>query len=75
MVLKTFNVEKETYEKFSEYCKKYGISMSKQISLFMKSVIDDEPEIREEYIKKLKNIRKQKNIKIGSLKEFKERYS
>lgn len=36
MVLKTFNVEEESYKKFSEFCKENGLSMSKQIELFLK---------------------------------------
>ena len=39
MVLKTFNVQEVVYEKFSHFCKGRGISMSKQIDLFMQSVI------------------------------------
>ena len=35
MVLKTFNLDEETYRKFSEFCRENGISMSKQINLFM----------------------------------------
>lgn len=52
MVLKTFNVQKETYEVFSKFCKERGISMSKQIELFMRSIIEEEPEPKKEYVKK-----------------------
>ncbi|MBW2965702.1 DUF2683 family protein [Candidatus Woesearchaeota archaeon] len=34
-----------------------------------------EPELRPEYVKKLKGIKKQKGIKIGGIKEFRKRYS
>ncbi len=74
MVLKTFNVEDETYRKFSDFCKGNGISMSKQIEFFMKSIIEEESEAKEEYIEKLNRIRKQKSLHIGSLENFKKRY-
>ena len=74
MVLKTFNVEEPTYKKFSDFCKGNGISMSKQIEFFMKSVIEEEPQAKKEYLKKLERIRKQKTIHIGSLEDFKRRY-
>ena len=74
MVIKSFNVEDETYQKFSEYCKGNGISMSKQVDFFMKSVIEVEPEAKKEYIDKSNNIRKQKSISIGGLDSFKKKY-
>lgn len=74
MVLKTFNVQEEVYNKFSNFCKGNGISMSKQIDFFMRSVIEEEPEAKQEYLKKLERIRKQKTIHIGSLENFKKRY-
>ena len=46
MVLKTFNVEEETYNKFSSFCKGNGISMSRQIDFFMRSVVEEEPEAK-----------------------------
>jgi len=72
MVLKTFNVEKETYDQFSHFCKGYGISMSKQIDTFMKSFLEEEPEARKEYLQKLEKIRKGKFIRVDN---FAERYS
>ena len=33
-----------------------------------------EPELRPEYVEKLKGIKKQKGIKVGSVKEFRKRY-
>lgn len=74
MSIKSFNVEDDTYKRFSEYCKDSGISMSKQIEFFMKSVIEDEPEVKQEYIDKINRIRKQKSIHIGGLEDFKKRY-
>ncbi|MBU1201160.1 MAG: hypothetical protein KJ583_01630 [Nanoarchaeota archaeon] len=74
MSIKSFNVEEETYKKFSEYCKGSGLSMSKQIDFFMKSVVEEEPEARKEYLDKLNKIRKEKSIHIGGLDAFKKRY-
>lgn len=71
MVLKTFNVQEDVYKKFSSFCKGHGISMSKQIELFMESMIEEEPEVRKEYLEKLERIRKGKFIRV---KNFAERY-
>ncbi|MCX6665079.1 MAG: hypothetical protein NT038_03315 [Euryarchaeota archaeon] len=71
MVLKTFNVQEETYLKFSRFCKEHGISMSKQIELFMHAVMAEEPKAKKEYLEKLDKIRKGKFIPIEN---FTERY-
>jgi hypothetical protein len=75
MVLKTFNVDEETYTKFSEFCRENGISMSKQVDFFIKSQLEEKPKIREEYLRKLEAIRKGKFIKVGGIEDFKKRYS
>ncbi|MCF7872001.1 hypothetical protein K9L97_03110 [Candidatus Woesearchaeota archaeon] len=69
MAIKTFNVDEETYRKFSEYCKSSGISMSKQINNFMKTMTEDEREVREEYLERLERIRKGKYIKVKDLEK------
>ena len=71
MVLKTFNVKESAYLKFSKFCKAHGISMSKQISMFMESMVEREPKAKEEYLKKLERIRGGGFI---SVKGFAERY-
>ena len=71
MVLKTFNVQAEVYDKFSSFCKEHGISMSKQVEFFMESVVEEEPEAKKEYLRKLDRIRKGKFILT---KSFAERY-
>ena len=71
MVLKTFNVQEEVYSKFSHFCKEHGISMSKQIQIFMESQVEEEPEAKKEYLEKLERIRKVKFIRV---KSFAERY-
>ncbi len=40
MGIKTFSIDNETYEKFKEFCKKEGYSMSKKVEKFMKSEMD-----------------------------------
>jgi len=64
MVLKTFNLEEGVYNKFSNFCKENGISMSKQINIFIQSQMEEEPKVREEYLKKLEIIRKGKIIPV-----------
>ncbi|MSS74385.1 hypothetical protein EXS72_01965 [Candidatus Pacearchaeota archaeon] len=39
MAIKTFNIDKETYDQFSAYCKKNGISMSKRVEHFIKEEV------------------------------------
>ena len=39
MVLKTFNLDEKIYGKFSKYCKKNGISMSKKIENFIEGEV------------------------------------
>ena len=74
MALKTFNIEESVYKKFSDICKGNGMSMSKQIEFFMKSVVEEEPEAKKEYLEKLDKIRKEPTIKIGTIENFRKRY-
>ena len=41
MALKTFNLDSQVYKKYSDYCKKEGISMSKKIENFIKKEIEN----------------------------------
>jgi len=70
MVLKTFNLNEETYKKFSEFCRENGISMSKQIDIFIKAQIEEKPKVREEYLKKLEVIRKGKFTKVKDVEDI-----
>ena len=71
MVLKTFNLEENVYEKFSKFCRENGISMSKQINIFLKSQIEEEPLAKKEYIEKLEKLRKGKFIRVNNFaREF-----
>ena len=64
MVVKSFNVSEETYEEFSKKCKRLGLSMSKQVDLFMKAQIEEEPRAREEYLQRLEQIRKANFVEV-----------
>ena len=69
MALKTFNINEEVYDKFSKTCKEHGISMSKQIELFIESQIEDDPVAKKEYLKKLERIREGRFINVKSFAE------
>ncbi len=71
MTLKTFNIEDDVYNKFSAICKRLGISMSKQVEMFMKSQVEEDPAARADYLERLDIIRKGKFIRVTN---FKERY-
>ncbi|MEK6816684.1 MAG: hypothetical protein AABY09_03660 [Nanoarchaeota archaeon] len=67
MALKTFNVEEAVYRKFSGFCKEHGMSMSRQVQMFMETVVSEEPEAKKKYLEKLERIRKGKFLKIDSI--------
>lgn len=69
MTIKTFDVQEEIYNKFSNFCTERRISMGKQIELFMESMIETEPEAKREYLEKLEKIRKGKFIRVKSFAE------
>lgn len=75
MALKTFNIEESIYAKFAEFCKGHGMSMSRQVQMFMETIMDEDPKAKDEYLKKLQDIRKMKSIHVGTLKDFKKRYN
>jgi len=75
MVIKTFNLEESVYNQFAEFCREHGLSMSKQINIFIKSQIEIVPKIRTEYLHKLESIRKGRFVKVGSIENFKKKYS
>jgi len=70
MAIKTFNVDEEAYAKFSKFCKENGLSMSKQVEIFIKSQLEEEPKVRKEYLERLDRIRKGKYIKFNSIEEL-----
>ena len=70
MVVKAFNVSEETYDRFSKICKESGLSMSKQVDIFMKSQIEEQPKVRKSYLEKLEAIRKGTFVHVkGTLAE------
>ena len=71
MALKTFNIDELVYRKFSDFCRENGISMSKQVQIFMASQTEEEPTVRASYLKRLEKIRKGKFVKVNS---FAKRY-
>jgi hypothetical protein len=71
MALKTFNVEEAVYKRFSDFCSGHGVSMSKQVELFMESMVEEEPEAKKEYLEKLERIRKGKFVRVDN---FARRY-
>lgn len=71
MAIKTFNIEQDTYSKFSTFCKEHGMSMSKQVEMFMKSIVDNDPEAKREYLEKLQRIRGARFVHVA---DFGERY-
>ena len=59
MVLKTFSVQEAVYDKFSRFCKSHGMNMSKQVEMFMQSIVEKNPKAKKEYLEKLERIRNQ----------------
>ena len=57
MVLKTFNLDEKVYKKFSEFCKENGISMSKQINIFIQAQMAERVDVRDKFLDKLKKMR------------------
>ena len=71
MAMKTFNVDEAAYKKFSSFCKENGINMSKQVETFMRWVVEDEPQAKEEFLKRLDKIRKGNFLQVN---DFASRY-
>lgn len=71
MAIKTFNVSPEVYGKFSKFCRDHGVSMSRQVELFMRTQIEDDPKAKKEYLARLERIRKGRFIQVSDFaKEF-----
>ena len=60
MVLKTFNLDEEVYGEFSEFCKENGISMSRQINIFIQAQMAKKSVDRNKLLDKLKKMRELK---------------
>lgn len=72
MALKTFNLNEAVYERFSRFCKEHGISMSKQVELFIESQVGPEKEVRPEYLKRLEKIRTGKYHQFNTVAELRK---
>ena len=70
MAIKTFNVDEEAYRKFSQFCKENGLSMSKQIEIFIKSQLEEEPTVREEYLQKLDRMKNPDGYLMRAAKDY-----
>lgn len=70
MALKTFNINPAVYKKFSEYCKKEGISMSKKIENFIANELKNV--LQKEHSEKVKEIpiEEKKEIKEHSFAKY-----
>ena len=78
MVKAIIDIEKEANRVLNVLKAEYGLkdkseAINKMAHNF-KKFVKIEPEIRPEYIKKLKRIQKQKTIKIGTMKDFRKRF-
>ncbi|RLE46788.1 hypothetical protein DRJ22_01055 [Candidatus Woesearchaeota archaeon] len=58
MVLKTFNIDKKIYTEYSTFCREHGISMSKQIELFMQTMLEEDLDKHKEHMEKLDRMKK-----------------
>ena len=77
MSLKTFNVDETIYKKFSSVCKENGLSMSKQVDWFMRSMVS-EPKVKKEYLEKLERLRKGPFVRVNqplNLKKLQRNFS
>jgi hypothetical protein len=78
MVKAIVDIEKETNKILNHLKAEYNLKDKSQainvLAKEFKRFVKLEPEVRPEYIKKLKKIQKGKYIKVGSIKDFKKRY-
>lgn len=77
MVQAIINISEQSNRVLNILKAKYGLKdKSEAIDIMVKEYEDLvlEPELRSEYVKKLKRIRRQKGIKVGSLKDLRKRY-
>jgi len=78
MVKAIIDISEETNRVLNHLKVEYGLKDKSQaintMAAEFKKIVRTEPEVRPEYIKKLKRIQKQKAIKIGSVDDFRKRY-
>ena len=78
MVKAIIDIDKEANRVLNILKAEYGLrdksqAINKMAEEF-KRFVKIEPEVRPEYIKKLKRIQKQKHIKIGNMEDFRRRF-
>ena len=78
MVKAIIDIDKEANRVLNILKAEYGLRDKSQAINKMahefKRFVKIEPEIRPEYVKKLKRIQKQKPIKIGTMEDFRKRF-
>lgn len=78
MVKAIVNIDESTNKVLNHLKAEYGLKdKSQAINLMAKEfkrVVRIEPEVRPEYIEKLKRIQKGKHIKVGSVEDFRKRF-
>lgn len=70
MAVKTFNITEQVYKDFRAFCRENGLSMSRQVEIFMRAQIEEKEEVREEFMEKLERLRKGKFVKVKDLDEI-----
>jgi len=60
VVLKTFNLDEKVYKEFSKFCKENGISMSKQVNIFIQAQMAGKAGDRDKLLDQLKKMRELK---------------
>jgi hypothetical protein len=77
MVQAIINIEDRTNKILSVIKAKYGLKDESEAINFIVAEYEEEmlePELKPEYIEKLKKIEKQKTIEVGTIENFKKRY-
>jgi len=78
MVKAIVNINEEANKILNHLKAEYGLKDKSQainrMAVEFKRFVRIEPEVRPEYIEKLKKIQKGKHIKIGSIEDFRKRY-
>jgi len=78
MVKAIVDIDEKTNKVLNHLKAEYNLKDKSQAINLMaeefKRFVRIEPEVRPEYIEKLKKIQKGKHIKIGSIKDFRKRY-
>jgi hypothetical protein len=77
MVQAIINIDERTDKILSVIKAKYGLKDESAAIDFIVAEYEEEmlePELKPEYIKKLKKIEKQKTIEVGTVENFRKRY-